>query len=63
MALHDDLYDEASRILCELDVYETASVVVCLALGLNQAWLEICEADGVPFDEFAPRFGLWLAAQ
>jgi len=61
MALHHGHNDEAARILCELDAGETASVVVCLALALNVAWVEQCEMDGVPFDEFAHHAGTWLA--
>lgn len=61
MALHHGHNDEAASILCELDAGETASVVVCLALALNQAWVEQCDDDGVPFDEFAHLAGTWLA--
>jgi hypothetical protein len=61
MALHHGHNDTAAQILCDLDAGETASVVVCLALALARAWREQCEVDGVPFDEFAHRFGSWLA--
>ena len=61
MALHHGHNDEAARILCDLDAGETASVVVCLALALNDAWVEQCEDDGVPFDVFAHHAGTFLA--
>ena len=61
MAFHHGHVDEVASILCELDAGDTASVVVCLALALNQAWVEQCEADGVPFDEWAHNAGTWLA--
>ena len=63
MALHHGHNDEAARLLCELDAGETASMVVCLALALDQAWMEQCEDDGVPFDEFAHTAGVWLAGR
>ena len=63
MALHHGHNDEAARILCDLDAGETASVVVCLALALDQAWLEQSDSDGVPFDEFAHHAGTWLAGR
>ena len=61
MALHHGHNDIAAQILCGLDAGETASVVVSLALALDVAWMEQCEADGVPFDEFAHHAGNWLA--
>ena len=78
MALHHGHNDEAARILCDLvpprcqhcdpdEQYDSggtiASVVVCLALALDQAWLEQCDTDGVPFDEFAHHAGTWLAGR
>jgi hypothetical protein len=61
MALHHGHNDTAAQILCALDAGETASVVVCLALALDVAWMEQCETDGVPFDEFAHHAGAFLA--
>jgi hypothetical protein len=61
MALHHGHNDEASRILCELDHGQTAAVAVLLAMSLDQSWTELCEYDGVPFEEFAHHAGQWLA--
>ena len=61
MAFHHGHTDEVARILCELDAGQTASVVVALALALDQAWVEQCEDDGVPFDVFAHHAGTWIA--
>ena len=61
VALHNEETEAAARMLSDLSVGDMAAVCVVLALTLNEAWMELCEADGVTFDEFAATSGMWLA--
>jgi hypothetical protein len=70
VALHNGNTDAAAQILEDLAVVRDdglvnldplAGVCVVLALTLNEAWVEQCEADGVSFEEFVETAGLWLA--
>ena len=61
VALHNEETEAAAQMLSDLSVGDMAAVCVVLALTLNEAWMELCEADGVTFDEFAATSGMWLA--
>jgi UDP-N-acetyl-D-mannosaminuronic acid transferase (WecB/TagA/CpsF family) len=65
MAVHHGYFDQAEAMIVDLlepvNAETAASVLVDLAMALNQAWIEQCETDGVPFDEFSHHAGNWLA--
>jgi hypothetical protein len=69
VALHNGQTEAAAQMLsdlCEMDddgvtLQHITAVCVVLALTLNEAWMEQCEADGVSFEEFVETAGLWLA--
>ena len=70
VALHNEETEAAALMLEDLvelnddgtyNLEPLHCVCVVLALTLNEAWMELCEADGVTFDEFAATSGMWLA--
>jgi hypothetical protein len=69
VALHNGQTEAAAQMLSDLcddedggaTLQHIVAVCVVLALTLNEAWVEQCEADGVSFEEFVETAGLWLA--
>ena len=61
VAIHNGADEEARRMLGELTPADLAGVAVILAMSLDEAWIDLCERDGVTFDELAHHTYLWLA--
>ena len=61
VAIHNGADEEVRRMVAELTPSDLAGVAVILAMSLDEAWIDLCERDGVEFDELAHHAGLWLA--
>lgn len=61
VAIHNGADEGARQMLAELTPADLAGVAVILAMSLDEAWIDLCERDGVEFDELAHHAGLWLA--
>jgi len=61
IAIHNGADEAARLMLKELTAADIAGIAVILAMSLDEAWIDLCERDGVEFDELAHHAGLWLA--
>jgi hypothetical protein len=61
VALHNGQKEAAEGMLRDATIGDLCGICVTLGMSLLQEWVESCEAEGVPFDEFVKNAGLWLA--
>ena len=49
VAIHNGADEEVRRMVAELTPSDLAGVAVILAMSLDEAWIDLCERDGVEF--------------
>ena len=61
VAIHADDGDTFRGVVAGLSPADCGAMLPILAAWVDEAWSVLVERDGITFEEFTDRAGLWLA--